>query len=257
MLSAPQMLMCRTGTTPAVVSWVNRCGAYGANLESQVTSCRGILYSQEIYRWVKMWVNLFQVSKSTALNGYIQPGPQRFHRILSCSYCLVLSGHFVTSFQLCNCTMNTQHLFSVMFETCLISVWMTGYAGEQLWKDSWCSSGEHCLSTDSSGSMWSILAGAIAVIMVCSGHFLIGIYWYNLLKRRLCESAPSLHWNVSQAGNITSSANLDPHYCWRAADGTASRADGTLQNDWGLVVRRRKWPDFELYSLFWAEFGWF
>lgn len=38
-------------------------------------------------------------------------------------------------------------------------------------------------------------------------------------------------------------------------DGAASRADGTLQNVWGLVVRRRKWPDFELYSLFWAEFG--
>lgn len=38
-------------------------------------------------------------------------------------------------------------------------------------------------------------------------------------------------------------------------DGAASRADGTLQNVWGSVLRRRKWPDFELCSLFWAEFG--
>lgn len=202
-----------------------------------------------------MRVNLSQTSKSTALNGYVQRGLQRFHRILSRGYCLVLSGHFVTSFQLCNYTMNTQHLVSVMFETRLIRVWMRGYAGEQLWKDSWCSSREHCLSTDSSGSIWNILAGAIAVIMVCSWHFLVGIYWYNSLKRRLCESAPSLHWNVSQAGNITSSANLDPHYCQRAGYGAASRADSTLQNYWGLVVRRRKWPDFEFYSLFWAVFG--
>lgn len=193
------------GHRASVVSWVNRCGACAANLESQVTSRRGILYrSLEMYRWVKMRVNLSQMSKTTARNGYVPTSPRRFDRILSRGYCLALSGHFVTSFQLCNYTMNTQHLVFVTFGRRLLRVWMRGYAGEQLWKDSWCSSREHCLSADSSGSMWSILAGVIAVIMVCSWHFLVGIYWYNSLKGRLCENAPSLHWNVSQAGNTTS-----------------------------------------------------
>lgn len=134
-----------------------------------------------------MRVNLSQLSESTALNGHVQPGPQGSHRILSRGYCLVLSGHFVTSFQLCDYTMNTEHLFFVTLETCLISGWMRGCAGEQLWKGSSRSSWEHRLSTDSSGSMWSILAGAIVVIMACSWYFLVGIYRYNSLKSRLWE----------------------------------------------------------------------
>lgn len=201
-----------------------------------------------------MRVNLSQLSESTALNGHVQPGPQGSHRILSRGYCLVLSGHFVTSFQLCDYTMNTEHLVFVTLETRLISGWMRGCADEQLWKGSSRSSWEHWLSTDSSGSMWSILAGAIVVIMVCSWYFLVGIYQYNSLKSRLCESAPSLPGNVSQAGSITSSANVDPQHCHSAGDGAAGRNGCALQNGWGVVVRSRKWTGFQ-WPFLWAAFG--
>lgn len=147
--------------------------------------------------------------------------------------------------------MNTQHLVSVTFETCFISVWMRGHASEQLWKDGWCSSRERCLSADSSGSMWSILTGAIAVIMVCSWHFLVGIYWYNSLKRSLCEHAPSLHWNVSQAGNTTSPASLDPSAARESRRWCSQQSWWHLTEKHSLVLRKRKWSDFQLQYLFW------
>lgn len=39
-------------------------------------------------------------------------------------------------------------------------------------------------------------------------------------------------------------------FCPGAGEDAGSRADSTLQKDWGLAVRRRKRPDFELHSLF-------
>lgn len=151
--------------------------------------------------------------------------------------------------------MNTEHLVFVTLETRLISGWMRGCAGEQLWKDSSRSSREHQLSTDSSGSMWSILAGAIVVVMVCSWYFLVGIYWYNSLKSRLCESALSFPRNISQARSITSLANMDPQHCHSTGDDAAGRNGWTSQNGWGVVVRSRKWPGFEWSFLCWAVLG--
>lgn len=134
--------------------------------------------------------------------------------------------------------MDTQHLVPVMFEAAS-SVFE--------WEEMLVSSsgrltleGQHCLSTDSSGT----LRAASAVTMAWGWHLLIGIYWYNSLKRSLSETTPSLCWNVSQAGNITSSASLDP-----TTAGEQSRADGTLQNGWNSVVRRRKLPlHYTLFS---------
>lgn len=102
---------CSCALTPALLRGVNRRGA----LQSLVSEEQTLQITQEIYRWVRMRVNLSQVSKSMALSGYIQPGLQRFDRILVHGHCLLLSGHIQP---LLSCA-TVQWIHNIWFLLCL------------------------------------------------------------------------------------------------------------------------------------------
>lgn len=162
--------------------------------------------TQEIYKWIKMRVNLSQVR-------HIQPGLQRLDRILSCSYCLLLSGHSITSFQLCNYTMNTQHL---------VSVWSTPHQslnGRMCW-------------LNSSGRLKQQQQTLIALAFSHSqcGHsgmrmaFADGNLLIQLITEEPIWECPLLALECFTSRKYHILSQPGSHHCRRTGDGAAGRA---------------------------------
>lgn len=153
---------CSCAVTAALLTGLNR-------LCSQPGDTRHV--SEQPYRSLKRFTgeSKWGLTSSKCLNPWHWVAASNLVRrdLTEYSYCLLLSRHFVTSFQLCNSTVNTQHL---------VSVWSTAH---QCLKERICwlnSSGAAAANT-----AFPLMALAFSRQPVWSQWYVDGICWLEFI----------------------------------------------------------------------------